>query len=562
MQTSHALLAFVLLSLGSEASAAELNVELPIEVRSQDAQRGEVELALRPAAIAALAGLHRAKLSGFPLADGTVVRLALERLDAERAAPGIRVDGELALGLLDGLDLSVWRGKVAGADASEVALAFSQEGAFGWVLVRGEQHHLMSRGSSEVWMVSERRLIELGGDGGARCASDELLEAARAPRPVANAGSSKASAPSLYRCTVSVETDYQLHQVFANNLQAQTAYVTSLLTWSSYRYEEQIGTVLTFPYVQFYTTPNDPWVSVDNGGDCIDLLFEFQGAWGGNVPAGGKIAHFLSGVNLDCGVGFFAGLCGEPFNFSVSGHINGSMSFPVQVSPSNWDFLVFNHEVGHNFNAPHTHEYCPPIDQCATPPNFGPCQTQQVCSTQGTLMSSCHLCPGGLSNVTTYFHPVSAADMRAWVESTACLPLYAPDPVPYCTPKTNTQGCQPRIGWSGHPTIGGIDDFEVTAELVINNKNGLLFYGPSAAAIPFHGGTLCVGAPIVRTPGQNSAGNPPPNDCSGTYSYHWTATQLGQFGAGTTVFAQYWYRDPFASNGDGLTDALAFTVVN
>jgi hypothetical protein len=566
MQTSHAILASVFLALGADAGAVELlgelPIELPIEVPSQDARRGEIELALRPGAIAALAGVDRAELSGFPLTNGEVVQLALERLDAQRAAFGIRVDGELAPGLLDGLDLSVWRGRVAGADESEVALAFSQEGAFGWVLLRGELHHLMSRGAGEVWMVSERRLIELGGQRSARCASDELLESFGAPRPMPRLGAVKAFAPSLYHCTVSVETDYQLHQVFANNLQAQTAYVTSLLTWSSYRYEEQIGTVLTYPYVQFYTTPNDPWVAQDNGGDCIDVLFEFQAAWGGNVPAGGKIAHFLSGIDLDCGVGFFPGLCSEPWNFSVSGHINGSTSFPVQVSPSNWDFLVFNHEVGHNFNARHTHEYCPPIDECATAPNFGPCQTQQVCTSQGTLMSACHLCPGGLLNVTTYFHPLSAADMRAWVESTACLPLYAPDPVPYCTPKTNTQGCQPRIGWSGHPTISGLDDFVVTAELVLNNKTGLSFYGPSAASIPFQGGTLCVGPPVQRTPAQNSGGNPPPNDCSGTFDHPWTAQQLGLFGAGSTLYTQWWYRDPLSTGGIGLTDALAFTVVN
>ncbi len=177
-------------------------------------------------------------------------------------------------------------------------------------------------------------------------------------------------------------------------------------------------------------------------------------------------------------------------------------------------------------------------------------------------MSACHLCPGGLRNDTMYFHPLSVADMRGWVESTACLPLYAPDPIPYCTPKLNSKGCLPRIGWSGHPTLSGLDDFVETAELVINNKNGLLFYGPNAAAIPFQGGTLCVGAPIKRTPGQNSAGNPPPNDCSGTFDYHWTDTELALIGAGTTVYTQWWYRDPLSTGGVGMTDALSFTVFN
>jgi Metallo-peptidase family M12 len=557
MRTSCSALTLVALALPAAASATDL----PFEVRRQDARRGEMELALRPSAIAAIAALQRAELTEFPLTNGERVALRLERIDLTQLAFGIQVDGSPAPGLLDGLDLSVWRGKVVGEADSQVALSFSLEGIHGWVLARGELNHLMSRGPSEVWMVSERRLIELGGEGGIRCASDELAQNMRAPREAPSVGGSKAYAPSLYVCPMAIETDYQLHQVFNNNLQAQSAYVASLLAWASYRYEEQIGTVLTYPYVQFYTTPNDPWISQDNGGDCIDVLFEFQAAWAGNVPAGAKIAHFLSGVDIDCGVGFFPGLCSEPWNFSVSGHINGTMSFPVQVSPSNWDFLVCTHEVGHNFNAPHTHEYCPPLDECAPAPNFGPCQTQQVCTNQGTLMSACHLCPGGLLNDTMYFHPASAADMRAWVEAT-CLPLYAPDPIPYCTPKLNSKGCLPRIGWSGHPTLSGLDDFVETAELVINNKNGLLFHGQSAASVPFQGGTLCVGAPVKRTPVQSSGGNPPPNDCSGTYAYHWTPTQLGLFGAGTTVYTQWWYRDPLSPSSTGLTDALSFTVFN
>jgi hypothetical protein len=544
------------------AAPALAGSELPFEVRSADTARGQLELAPRPDVIAQLAGERSAELAGFPLSDGTSVELELERLDVARLGFGLHVDGSPALGLMEGLELSVWHGRVRGEPQSQVALSFSQEGLYGWVLARGELHHLMSRGADQVWLVSERRLVELGGEpGGARCATDELAENVRAPRVAPAGGTIKAGSPSLYECPIAIETDYQLFQVFGNNLGAESAYVTSLLTWSSYRYEEQIGTVQTFPYVQFYTTSNDPWHAQDNGGNCIDVLYEFQAAWANNVPAGGKIGHMLSGANLGCGVAWLPGVCGEPWNFSVSGNMDGSVSFPVQVSPANWDFMVYNHEVGHNFNAPHTHDYCPPLDQCAPDGYFGGCQSQQVCTNQGTIMSYCHLCPGGLSNITTYFHPVSVDDMRSWVEGN-CLPLYAADPVTYCLPKINTQGCAPLIGWSGHPTITGLDDFEVTAELVINNKNGLLFYGPSAAAIPFHGGTLCVGAPIKRTVGQNSAGNPPPNDCSGTYSYHWSETQLGLFGAGTTVYAQYWYRDPLATAGDGLTDALSFTVFN
>jgi len=65
----------------------------------------------------------------------------------------------------------------------------------------------------------------------------------------------------------------------------------------------------------------------------------------------------------------------------------------------------------------------------------------------------------------------------------------------------------------------------------------------------------------VRTAVQVSGGSPPPaNDCSGTFRFLWPHDQLALLGAGSTVYAQYWYRDPLSPGGVGLTDALSFTV--
>jgi hypothetical protein len=72
----------------------------------------------------------------------------------------------------------------------------------------------------------------------------------------------------------------------------------------------------------------------------------------------------------------------------------------------------------------------------------------------------------------------------------------------------------------------------VSASQVLNNKNGLLFWGPSAQASPFAGGTKCIAAPTRRTPLQGSGGNPPPNDCSGSYSFAFDPAYLAQKGLG------------------------------
>src|SRR5262249_48376896 len=95
-------------------------------------------------------------------------------------------------------------------------------------------------------------------------------------------------------------------------------------------------------------------------------------------------------------------------------------------------------------------------------------------------------------------------------------------------------------------------------------KTGLLIYGFGPNSAPFRGGTLCAAPPLHRTSAQNSGGHPPPNDCSGTFSYDFNARIRSGVDArlapAATVYAHYSYRHPNASFRTGLTDGLAFTI--
>ena len=55
--------------------------------------------------------------------------------------------------------------------------------------------------------------------------------------------------------------------------------------------------------------------------------------WGAPLPGGADLGHFVSGVNLGCGVGFIAGVCDAPRNFS--GYLYRSDNNP----PQQGDFL-------------------------------------------------------------------------------------------------------------------------------------------------------------------------------------------------------------------------------
>lgn len=132
-------------------------------------------------------------------------------------------------------------------------------------------------------------------------------------------------------------------------------------------------------------------------------------------------------------------------------------------------------------------------------------------------------------------------------------------PLVYCTAKINSQGCQPSIFTTGSPSVSG--SLTVGANNVLNNKSGLLFWGSTASSSPFQGGIKCVANPVKRTPVQTAGGNPPPDDCSGNYSFNFSQSFLLQKGltAGDTIFCQYWSRDPQSGSTTGLTDAVQVT---
>jgi len=140
-----------------------------------------------------------------------------------------------------------------------------------------------------------------------------------------------------------------------------------------------------------------------------------------------------------------------------------------------------------------------------------------------------------------------------------------PPPTVYCTAKVNSLGCTPAIGYSGLPDANAGSGFFITATNVLNNKTGLLFYGVDGPSnFSFQGGFLCVKSPTTRTPPQNAAGNPPPDDCSGAYSIDFNVRIASgvdvRLVAGSNVWSQYWSRDPTATFTTNLSDALTFSI--
>ncbi len=395
---------------------------------------GPAALELDPRALAQLELLPRATLHGFPLPGQGERTLELRRLPppfapgAVLAVDGVRVPGgpRALLG-----DLSLWSGTVLEIEGSRVFLALSSAGAQGFVELPGSGDRLLhlfpasepipagappvSRWLSE-WELAALVPVERP----PLCAAAlEVPGSSGLPSAPPTAGASGPESLTAADCAVAVETDWQLYQKFGS-VPGVTNYVTQMFAAISDRYLTDVQTTLSIAYLGIYSSAGDPWTSQDSGGDASALLSEFRSAWNASGwPAPADLAHFVSGASLGGGVAYVNVLCNQSFGYGVSGNISGAInwgSWTGQPGALTWDFVVVAHELGHNFGANHTHSYCPPLDKCYTN-----CQSGTVCS-QGTLMSYCHTCPGGMNNIDLYFHPVVANVMRTAVNS-SCLGL-------------------------------------------------------------------------------------------------------------------------------------------
>ena len=139
---------------------------------------------------------------------------------------------------------------------------------------------------------------------------------------------------------------------------------------------------------------------------------------------------------------------------------------------------------------------------------------------------------------------------------------YAPVSDGFCTGMANSLGCTSTISSSGASSLAGITPFTIRATNVVSNTPGVLVWGTQAAAVPFGGGTLCVsGLHRTSVVGSGGAGGPP--SCTGVLARDFgadLASGLPGVWIGTTLYAQFWYRDPGSPGGFALSNGLRFTV--
>ncbi|MCP4247312.1 MAG: hypothetical protein GY778_09720, partial [bacterium] len=379
-------------------------------------------------------------LSGFALDARQRVDLDLRRVHI--LSPDARLVVGTATGdvPMEAPDLLLLSGTVIGQPDSWVFLSLTPHGSNGYLELDGETYVVSSGPSGPAQTTVIYNTAAVSPDSIALhdlpCGTDMLDQMAEAEIEVGTSGNEGvAGLRGAVPCgvaEVAVETDWEFTaNRFAGDTVASAAYALSLMAAVSEIYDRDVEVQLNVSFLRVWSSNNDPW----NTNDAFGLLSQFASYWNGTQGGISRhVAHFLSGRSLSGagGVAYLDGLCAPNTGYGLSGYINGFFPYPLQDNHwQNWDVMVVAHELGHNFGAPHTHSMNPQIDGCGT----GDCSV----TPNGTIMSYCHTCPGGMTNILLQFHPRIVFERIApFIEFEAQCDLTSYSPIiTYQTPDTD-----------------------------------------------------------------------------------------------------------------------------
>ena len=363
-------------------------------------------------------------IDAVPLSDGDAVDLRLTRVDpfasdarivvVEAGPGGLPVERAVALP-----EVSAWAGTVAGRPGSRAFLARSEAGTHGYIQFEGRTEIISSGDPS------------LGGptwvsDGAALPAGDFSCGAIAAPdrpEPRALPNTAPALTAACRQLPIAFETDQEL-LTRMGTVSAGSAYVATLVAALSDIYRNDFNTRPSLAYLRWWST-TDPWTQGGTcGGSGSDQLGELRTYWNANMQSVPRaLTAMLSGRNLGGGCAWLFATCDDPtwgYGYSVSANLNGSFPYPIaSQNGGNWDLYVVAHEIGHNLSAYHTHDIG--VDGCGN----GDCSLRL----QGTIMSYCHLCTGGVANINLRFAPENVAQIEDHLLYATCTAPSANDPI-------------------------------------------------------------------------------------------------------------------------------------
>lgn len=364
-------------------------------------------LALDEGAYQAMRELESIQITGFVLEPGFEVTLDVEQFDI------VGEDSLIVAGddVIPRPDQILLRGTVLQYADSKVFLSLSPWGTNGQIDLDGHTFIIAdARRSAHETVVYDFTTLDpdLMPMIDFICGTDHLPianHAATGPAPVGE--------PPCRIAKIAVDTDWEFtSSLFAGNTEASAVYALALMAAESEIYAANFNTHFHITFLRVWDANNDPYGSLD-GFVELQTLVDHWNANMGDVDR--HTVHLLAGKqysNLG-GVAYLPGLC-TAFGYGLSGYLNGFFPYPLEDhSPLNWDLFVVGHELGHNFAGPHTHQQNPPVDNCGN----GDCSK----AFGGTIMSYCHICEGGMTNIALAFADQTInSHVLPYLDSVAC----------------------------------------------------------------------------------------------------------------------------------------------
>ena len=362
---------------------------------------------------------------------------AFQVFTADARVVAVTGDGEQLLPLPQ---VRYFRGRITGDDDSSVVLMVHPDGRMDGAVSDAGGRWALKRSGNSLVLAS----LDKAAQPPFQCA---LNDHQRMTAPAVVSAPSIETPPAqpsgtLFSTRLAVETDTEFLSRFAGNTANATTYVGALVAYLSGIYVNQLDTQIQVSFLRLWTVP-DPFVETDAG--CA--LLEVGKYWNDNMGAQVRTTtHFFSGKSGQSGIAWIGVLCGGAFNTSP-----GSVGSTCPNLPNNqnyggaygitkglagnfnagnpaivWDSYGVAHEIGHNFNSPHTHCYGNvggnpnPVDQCedfeaGQPGCFSGTPVLPGGAGSGTIMSYCHLLPGGFNNLSFTFgrgHAFGVAPVR------------------------------------------------------------------------------------------------------------------------------------------------------
>ena len=391
-------------AVGETSEGSTLQMRAPLRVSRVQSEPHVTRLQLDITAYEQLKSAEQVVFTDFAMERSYNVNLVLRRRTI------LSDDAQIVVGTPDGdvpmprPDVVLLGGHVAGHPDSSVFLGLSPHGTNGFIDLAGNTF-IISTGpgprSNHVLLYNAREFPTRPRDWSeAGCKATEArtlrLSLPQGTEIAAQRTEPERQEGEVWVVRLAIETDWEFTAQLGGDPEVSGAYALSLVAAVSEIYEQSLYTGLEISYLRLWSENNDPYW----GATSEYPWYVFRNHWVENMGHIERdLAHWLSGYSEPgglVGMGKLETICSMEWGY-VWSDVDGYFSYPLQDNhEGNHDLFIVAHELGHNFGGRHTHELDPPADGCG----LGDCTD----AANGTILSYCTMCPGGLQNIALRFH--------------------------------------------------------------------------------------------------------------------------------------------------------------